>query len=137
MIFPNWLQVFGDQSYRDKNCPREAAESATFFNQLRLKYPDSIGRTATHIKNEGKKTALQAQLDKVQGQVKGAPDILIPGKPCFMLEMKRKDHTLSHWQTGQQEYLKQAQSQGAFVCVALGHEAALKAVEKWLAINNK
>jgi len=46
--------------------------------------------------------------------------------------MKRQDHTKSKWQPGQLEYLEAAHYAGAFVCVALGWEAAMEAVEDWL-----
>jgi hypothetical protein len=35
---------------------------------------------------------------------------------------------------GQQEYLLACQSAGAFVCVALGWESALKAITEWESI---
>jgi hypothetical protein len=64
----------------------------------------------------------------------GASDIIVPGCPAFVCEMKRQDHTKSRWQDGQIEYLLQAQENGAFVCVALGYVAAIEALKDWLCI---
>lgn len=133
MIFPEGIKVFGDKSYRNKKSPSEANEQATFFNQLRLKYPNCYGAVAIHIKNEGKKTAQQVAKDKAQGMVSGAPDIIIPGNPAFLCELKRRDHTDSKLQPGQVPYLIAAHKLGAFVCIALGWEAAMEAFEQWRA----
>lgn len=122
---------FGNLDFRDKKCPREAAEQVTFFNQLRKIYPDSYGLIALHVRNEGKKTASQVQKEKAEGMVSGAPDIAIPGNPAFLCELKRKDRTISDLQPGQEPYLRAAQAQGAFVCIAFGWEAAMEAFEHW------
>ena len=126
MKFPIFLKVYGNQSHRDKKCPTESAEQATFFNYIK-----DIEPTAMHIKNEGKRTHYQAQRDKSQGMKAGAPDIIIPGAPTFLCELKRKDHTLCKWQPKQQEFLENAQKNGAFVCVALGYESAIEAYKEW------
>ena len=63
---------------------------------------------------------------------KGASDIIIPGSPAFVCELKRRDHTKSRWEDGQQEYLTAAQDAGAFVCIALGADAAMEAFNDWL-----
>lgn len=132
MKFPEWLPVFGDIYYRNKKCPTETAEQITFFNWLRREYPDSYGKIAIHIRNEGKKTAQQVAREKAEGMVSGAADIVIPGNPAFVCELKRADHTLCHWQEGQHEYLRAARNAGAFVCVALGHQAAIEAFKVWI-----
>lgn len=134
MIFPSFLNVFGDTTYRG-DCPLESADQATLVNQVRKRHPKTAGRLIVHVKNEGKRTARQAQMDKAQGLTKGASDIMIPGNPSLVLELKRKDHTKSAWSEGQKEYLEAAKEAGAFVCVALGWEAALKAVDKWIELN--
>lgn len=131
MKIPNWLKCYGDMDYRNKNCPPESAEQITFFNCLRAKYP-SIGRIALHIRNEGKRTVQQAIRHKAEGMVAGASDIIIPGSPSFVCELKRADHTCSRWQDGQIEYLEAAKNNGAFVCVAFGYKAALLALEDWI-----
>lgn len=133
MKFPEGLQVFGDATYRGE-CPLEEAEQATFFSQLRKLHPDTYGRLAMHPKNEGKRRGAQfAQLarDKALGMTKSAPDVVLPGAPTLLIEIKRQDHTQSKWQDGQVEYLQTAQSLGCFVAVALGWEGAMEAFELW------
>mgnify|MGYP003558395001 FL=1 len=133
MKFPDFLPVFGDTDFRGE-CPLEEAEQATFFSQLRKLHPDTYGRLAMHPKNEGKRRGAQfAQLarDKALGMTKSAPDVVIPGAPTLLIEIKRQDHTQSKWQDGQVEYLQTAQSLGCFVAVALGWEGAMEAFELW------
>ena len=132
MKFESDIPVYGDIDYRSKKCPTETAEQITFFNWLRREYPDSYGLIAIHIRNEGKRTIHQTIREKAEGMVSGAADIVIPGCPAFVCELKRQDHTQSHWEDGQQEYLKAAQNAGAFVCVALGYKAAIEAFNVWI-----
>jgi hypothetical protein len=68
---------------------------------------------------------------KAEGMVAGAADIIIPGDPTFVCELKRQDHTKSVWQPNQIDFLEECHGSGAFVCVALGYEAALEAVDEW------
>ena len=131
MKFPEFLRVRGDIAYRGI-CPLEDAELATFFNELRSRYP-AVALAATHVANEGKRTPQQARKAKAMGMKKGFADIIIAGAPALVIEMKRQDHTKSRWQDGQIEALEAAQKLGAFVCVALGWRAAMLAVEEWLA----
>lgn len=134
MIFPDWLVVYGDSTYRG-DCPKEAAEQATFFNQLRKHYPDSYGLLALHPKNEGKRSGGQFQQlarDKALGLSPGAADVIIPGRTTFVCEIKRRDHTLCSWQAGQLPYLEAAHKAGCFVCVALGWEGAWQAFSEWV-----
>lgn len=130
MNFPEWLNVYGDQSFRGA-CPQESVEQVSIINQIRIAYPNSYGMIATHIRNEGKRTHHQAVRHKADGMVKGAPDLIIPGRRTLVCEIKRKNHILSRWQDGQLEYLEAAQKAGAWVCVALGADAAWKAFEDW------
>lgn len=133
MKFPEWLTVYGAQDYRGE-CPLEEAEQATFFAQLRKLHPDTYGRIALHPKNEGKRKGAQFQqlaIDKALGLAPGAPDVVIPGSPTLLIEIKRRDHTKSSWQAGQLPYLEAAQSAGSMVTVALGWEAAMAAFENW------
>jgi len=135
MKFPQWLPVFGDTTYRG-DCPLEEAEQITFFNKLRREYPKSYGLLALHPKNEAKRKGAQfRQLDrdKALGMSIGASDIILPGNPAFVVEMKRKDHTRCRWQPKQLEYLEAAHAAGCFVGVALGWEAAWEAFNDWLA----
>lgn len=130
MKFPEWLSVYGDTSFRGP-CPSETAEQVTFFGYLRRTHPESYGLIAIHPRNEGKRHHVQVAREKAEGMTPGAADIIIPGFPAFVCELKRRDHTKCQWQAGQQEYLKACQQAGAFVCVALGWEAAIEAFNKW------
>lgn len=129
------VPVYGGD-YRGK-CPVEEVELASFFNRLRLEYPDTYGLLGLHIRNEGKRTAMQMRKIKADGGfVKGAVDIVIPGSPCMVMEMKRLDPTLSKWETGQREYLSAAAKAGAFACVAFGAVNAWAAFEEWIGLQN-
>lgn len=127
------VTIYGDTSFRGK-CPKEEVEQASFFNRLRLYYPDTFGVIAVHPRNEGLRR--HGQFSSVakhaaEGMTKGAADIVIPAAPSFVCELKRRDHTLSTWQDGQLEYLAAAKAAGAFTCVALGADAAWQALEVW------
>ena len=124
--------MYGSMDYRDSRCPSEALEQVTFFAKLRREYPDSYGLTAIHPRNEGKRSHAQTMIQKSEGMTPGAADIVIPGCPAFVCELKRRDHTKSRWQDGQVEYLEAAQKAGAFVCVALGCDAAWEAFGEWI-----
>lgn len=133
MKLPKWLPCYGDASYRGE-CPQESAEQITFFADLRRRYPDTYGRVALHPRNEGKRHYTQTTRQKAEGMADGASDVIIPGSPAFVCEIKRRDHAKSKWQPGQQEYLSASREIGAFVCVALGWEAAMQAFEEWRAL---
>jgi hypothetical protein len=129
------IKVYGNVDFRG-DCPLEDAELMTFFNQLRIKYPD-IAKVAIHPDNEGLilGTGHHHHIkQKAKGAIKkGAADIIIVGSPTFVCELKRQDHTKSKWQDGQLEFLEASQKQGAFVCVAFGYLAALDALKDYLA----
>jgi len=136
MKFHPEIAVYGDTKWRGK-CPKEEVEQASFFSKLRREYPDTWGRIAIHPRNEGLKE--KGQFSSVlkhaaEGMTKGASDIMMPGCPSFVCELKRQDHTLSTWQEGQQEYLLAAAKAGSFVCVALGAVAAWEAFTVWRGI---
>lgn len=133
MKLPEGIKIFGNPDFRDKKCPKEVLEQVTFFNKLRREYPDTYGAVAVHARNEGKKTPQQVAKEKAEGMVSGAPDIMIPGSPTFICEVKRQDRTLSTLQEGQLPYLYAAQNLGAFVCIAFGWQAAWEAFEQWRA----
>lgn len=129
--------VFGDASFRGA-CPQETVEQISFFSRLRREYPESYGLIAVHPRNEGLKQ--KGQFSSVlkhsaEGMTAGAADILIPGRPTFVCELKRRDHTKSAWQDGQIAYLTAAQAAGAFACVALGAQGAWDAFEEWRALD--
>lgn len=133
MIFPEGIKVYGDTNHRDKNCHSEDAELSTFVNQVKKLYPD-IGRIMVHIPNEGKRKGYEVDNLKRKGALtSGASDIIIPGNPSFIMEMKKIDHTLCRWQPGQIAYLKSSKEMGCFVCVCLGWEAAMMAFNDWKA----
>lgn len=137
MIIPDWLKCYGDMKFRGE-CESEAAEQIAFFGEVRRCYPGSLGLIALHPKNEEKRKGRQFQTlisDKSKGFCKSASDIIIPGNPSFVCEMKRENHTKSKWQEGQLEYLKAAMNNGSFVCIALGAKAALDALADWMIIN--
>jgi hypothetical protein len=131
MKLPNDIQVYGDTDYRG-DCPTEAAEQVTFFARIRRKYPDTWGRLALHPRNEGKRTHFQVAHQKAEGMTSGACDIVIPGNPTFLCELKRRDHTQSVWQKDQEQYLRTAQQLGSFACVALGVDAAEEAFNAYI-----
>lgn len=131
MKFPQWIRVFGPLDHRDE-CPPESAEQVTFFAEIRRRYPDTWGKVALHPRNEGKRTHHQAMRHKLDGLSPGAPDIIIPGRVTFCCELKRQDHTKSVWAKDQQDWLKAAHDNGAWVCVALGYKAALEAFDEYL-----
>ncbi len=126
--------VFGDTTFRG-DCPQEAMEQITFFNRIRRDHPLTWGRLALHPRNEGLKSAGQFQTvmrHKAEGMTPGAADVIIPGAPTFVCEIKRRDHTKSAWQDGQIEYLSAAHAAGSFACVALGVDGAWGAFGEWL-----
>lgn len=133
MIFPTHIPVYGDTSFRGK-CHTEDVEQMSFFNQLRRVYPNTFGVIAVHPRNEGllvKGQFSSIAKHKAEGMTKGASDVLIPGSPSFVCEIKRQNHMLSKFQDGQIEYLETCQKLGAFVCVALGAKAAWIAFEEY------
>lgn len=131
MRFPKSIKVYGDKSYRGK-CSVEQTEQIDSFSWLKFNHPD-LALLAVHPKIEGKRTWGQVNFDKKDGSLnKGASDIIIPGAPAFVCEIKRMDHTKSNWKSGQQEYLIAAQKQGAFACVALGFNGFKLAIVDYL-----
>ena len=124
------ITIYGDHRYRGR-CASETVEQVTFFNRIRAQHPKTYGMIAVHNRNEGKRHYAQTAKQKAEGMTKGASDIIIPGKVTFVCELKRRDHTLSKWQDGQQEYLEAAEAAGACACVALGADAAWLAFNEW------
>jgi hypothetical protein len=131
MKFPDNIAVYGVVDYRGE-CPREYFEQKAFFKRIRMRYPETWGKIALHPKNEGKREFRKANAEKAEGLTAGASDIIVPGDPTFVCEIKRQDHTQSKWQPNQLEYLHAAQKAGAWVCIALGADAAINAFEDYL-----
>ena len=128
------FRVYGDLSFRGK-CPVEGVEQVTFFNRLRSAYPTTFGALAVHPRNEGLKTGGHIRAvtkHRAEGMTPGAADIIIPGSPAFVCELKRRDPTQSAWQDGQIKYLTAAHEAGCFSCVAFGADAAWQAFGDWL-----
>lgn len=125
------IPIYGDLTYRGK-CLTETAEQIWFFNWLKENYRD-IYRIAIHPKNEGKRTWSQISTESAMGALnKGASDIVIPTRIPFICEMKRRDQTKSDINDDQVDYLTCAHKAGAYVCIALGAEAAIDAFEFWI-----
>ena len=102
MKFPSSLNLYGDPEFRGVS-PSETVEQVTFFARLRRQWPISWGLIAVHVRNEGKRSFMQAARHKAEGMTPGAADVIIPGSPAFVCEIKRRDHTKSRWQDGQVE----------------------------------
>lgn len=114
--------------------PSEDVEMASFFNRLRKEHPDTYGLTALHIRNEGLRSAHQMQSIKGKGGfVKGASDVIIPGNPTFVCEMKSRSKS-ARLTKEQIAYLEASAAAGAFACVALGAGAAWEAFQHWLSL---
>lgn len=131
------IPLYGDSKYRNKKCPRESMEQITFVNTIRAQYPDSYGLVLIHPENEKKLVNGQfsaVSKSRAMGMSPGASDIIIPGNPSFVCEIKRSDRTQSDITQEQLAYLYAAKEAGSFVCIALGHEAAMNAFEDWLKV---
>jgi len=112
--------------------PSEKAEMASFFNRLRKEYPKTYGAVALHIRNEGNRSAQYTRSIKAAGGfITGASDIIIPGSPTFVCEMKSRSKA-AKLSKSQIEYLEAVAQTGGFACVALGAVAAWEAFEDWL-----
>lgn len=130
MKLPNDINVVGNTAYRG-NCPSETLEQVTFFSRLRREYPDTYGITAIHPRNEGIRTHMRAATEKSEGMSTGASDIVIPGSPTFVCELKRRDHTKSTISDEQLRYLRASKATGAHACIALGVDAAWEEFLRW------
>jgi hypothetical protein len=129
---PDCIPIFGNLDYRGAICLREDAEQKQFFATLRAIYPKTWGVIATHVPNEmGGDSVVRTIRAKAVGLTPGACDIIIPGNPTFCCEMKRRNSQKSHTNKSQIDYLVAAQAAGAFVCYALGSDAALEAFSVW------
>ncbi len=132
---PPQIPVFGDAAFRG-DCPKEAAEQVSFLSLLKRDFPE-LAKIAVHIRNEGKRSKRQGAQHKLEGMNTGASDIVIPCCPPMLIELKRRDHTLSSTSTKQLDYLINSQEQGAFACYALGAVGAIQAVRAWHTTNSK
>lgn len=133
MKLPPHIPLYGDPTYRGK-CPIEAVEQASAVNRIRQLYPDTFGALVFHPRNEqqlrgGQHSAMIKH--KAEGLTAGVSDLVIPGAPCLVVEIKRKNPQLSKISPEQIAYLETAQRMGAFVAVALGAVAAIEAFDIW------
>jgi len=131
MKIPSNIKIYG-QKVKGCKIP-ESAHMITFFNTLRREYPE-YAKCCLHIRNEGKRTRQQIEKEKAEGLVTGAADIILVGSPSLVCEMKSRSSSAKISQE-QIDFLLSAQSLGAFVCIALGHEAAIEAFNDWRALN--
>lgn len=131
MFIPEWLPVYGALDYRGP-CALEHEEQSLFFSYIRTVHGNTYGRLVLHPANEGKRTPGQARFANKQGMTPGASDIILPGNPSFVCEIKRRDHRKSTWTAGQVDYLRMAKYLDCFVCVALGGNAAIDALNDYL-----
>ena len=134
MKIPPCIKVYGESV---KGCKiTEANHMATFFNTLRKDYP-KYAAIALHIRNEGKRTHSQIVREKALGGfVTGCADIIVPGNPSLVIEMKSRSKS-AKISSEQITYLLNAQELGSVCCIALGHEAAMNAFNDWLQLVNK
>lgn len=132
MKIPPNIPVYGKPI---KSCKiPEAMHMATFFNILRRDYPE-YAKIALHVRNERQRTKYQIDKEKAQGGfVTGASDIILPGNPTFVCEMKSQSPR-AKISDEQIDFLIAAQNNGAFVCVALGYKAAINAFLEWKCID--
>lgn len=124
------VRVFGEPKYKGAGkAPSELQEQITLFNEIRRQWPE-LGAIALHVRNEGKKSVQAALREKAEGMVSGAADIIIPGAPAFVCELKKRDKGARVSKT-QKTYLEAAAKNGAFCCICYGYESALEAIELW------
>lgn len=124
------IEIIGDVTFRGK-CAVEDAELITFRNQLEIRYPQ-YAAVMLHPKNEGQRHKHQADAERAKGALNtGACDIVLPGFPTLLIEMKRRDVTQSEITTDQLDYIDAAERVGCWACIALGWENAMLAVDKW------
>lgn len=123
MKFEEFMLIAGDFDYRGE-CAEEVAEQTRFFAWLRSE--PALAKRALHPRNEGKRTRLQHIRHTQEGMLVGAPDVVIVGSPCIVVELKRRDHTKSRWQPEQVEVLRAMADAGSVVVIALGAAAAVQ-----------
>ena len=121
MKTPHWLPKFGDLPKATTN-PAEDYVLSSLISRIRSVYPSSYGLVAFHVKNESKRTQGQIKADKIKGLTKGVSDLIVIGNPTLCMEIK-KDNSC-RFESGQLEFLQQAQKGGAFVCLAIGYDGA-------------
>lgn len=133
MKFNKEIPVFGDSSFRG-DCKKEDLEAMDFYSWLKFNHPEHA-EFYIHPKAEGKRTYAQVNYEKKTGGIPtSTPDGLMMHAIPFCVELKRKDHTKSKWQDGQEDKLIGLSKRGCFVGVALGADGMKEAFTKWLEI---
>jgi hypothetical protein len=114
---------------------KEDMEAIDFYQFAIRKYPEVKG-LLRHIANERKASVHEHNLLVQQGMEKGTSDylMLIPNDdhPYFAMELKRARKKDSSVQKEQNEFLLDAESVGAFACIAYGYKAALHALDVYM-----
>ena len=131
MKIPEWLPKFGSLKKSNEN-PKEDYVLSSIVSCIRMDYPNTYGLVAFHVKNESKRTTGQIRADKAKGLTKGVSDLIVIGNPTLCMEIKRDDSC--YFESGQLEFLEQAQKNGAFVCLAVGYDGAKEAFNHWLTL---
>jgi len=129
MKIPPWLPKFGTLKKSNDN-PKEDYVLSSIVSRIRIDYPNTYGLVAFHVKNESKRTTGQTRADKAKGLTKGVSDLIVIGNPTLCMEIKCDDSC--YFESGQLEFLEQAQKNGAFVCLAVGYDGAKEAFNHWL-----
>jgi len=133
MKIPDSIPLYGNPDFRGK-CPKEDQEQISAINRIRQLHPDTFGPLVFHPRNEQQLKGGQFSAmikHKAEGLTPGVPDLVIPGMPSLIVEIKRCDRTLSSISDEQIDYLEKAIEMGAFAVVALGAVAAIEAFDKW------
>lgn len=120
-----------DSGYRG-DCPKESSEQKHLVKEIRSRFPKTIGKVLFHVENEGKRGYGQANYARQQGQTKGASDLIIPGNPSCVIELKRRNKSLSKVSKEQHDFLVATHELGAFACLCYGAAEALKAVDDYI-----
>lgn len=127
------ILIFGDENYRG-TCPNENTASQTLVTQTRKRYPDTV---FMHVKNEGKRTKQQMDLDQAMGFRTGVSDYLFIGNPTMALELKQANHKNSKITDAQIKFLVDVKNAGGLAVLALGGVSAVEAMEYWQSIQKK
>ena len=104
--------------------PSEHAEQVTFVNWFRLQFPKVL---IFAIPNGGLRNAVVAKKLKLEGVIKGVPDLYIPSKKIW-IEMKRqKGGKLSN---DQKRVIKYLEDNGDRVIIGYGFKDAKEQILK-------
>lgn len=133
------IEIVGDLSYRNKQCPLEDAEGVTLFAEWN-RDPWLKNVPLIHIPNERKRKTgadfKELRTQKLKGAYqKGASDYVALGFPSLVMELKCEDHTMSDIFKEQIDFLVKCQKVDAWVCVACGWKAGIAFGRQWYKAN--